>query len=414
MAGKHVVVIGAGVIGLCAAEAMLRRGFRVTILERDAEPGNGCSYGNGGIVVPSHFVPLAAPGMMAMGIKMMANRRSPFGFDRPWNLEALDWTVRFMRASNQAHVARSAPLLRDLNLASRAIYEELVVGMAPEVGYEERGLLMLCQTAKALDAEARLAEDANKLGLKAVVLDGQGVAAVEPNVWMEVAGGVHFLDDAHLTPATFMREMRGRILAAGGEIRDGLAGDDFRTADNHIQAAGGVEADEFVLATGAWSGQVARKLGLRLPMLAGKGYGLTVANPPETPSLPAILVEARIAVTPMTDGVRFVGTMELGPPGLRQNPARVEGIRSSIPRYYPNFTPGSLEKSPVWTGLRPCSPDGLPYIGRPKRYRNLIVATGHAMMGMSLGPISGKLVAELAANDTPSIALNLLSPDRYA
>jgi D-amino-acid dehydrogenase len=273
---------------------------------------------------------------------------------------------------------------------------------------------MLCRTPAALDSEAHLVADAQRLGLEAEVLDEAGLRQLEPDVRMTVKGGVYFHDDAHLTPPVFMRLLRERLVKAGADIRDGVSVDAFEVRDGEIVSAGGVEAAEFVLAAGAWAGALAAKLGLRLPLLAGKGYGLTVADPPETPRLPSILVEGRIAVTPMTDGVRFVGTMELGTPNLRQNAHRVEGIRDSIPHYYPAFDRPRLENSPVWTGLRPCSPDGMPYLGRPQAYKNLIVAAGHAMMGMSLGPVSGKLVAELACGERPSISLALLSPDRYA
>jgi D-amino-acid dehydrogenase len=176
-----------------------------------------------------------------------------------------------------------------------------------------------------------------------------------------------------------------------------------------------MDADLVVLAAGAWSTQLAKKIGLKIPLLAGKGYGFTVVNPPETPRFPALLIEGRLAVTPMPEGLRFVGTMELGVPTHPiVNPNRVEGMRKSIKEYYPCFKDAHLEACPVWSGLRPCPPDGMPYIGVPSRYRNLIVATGHGMMGMSLGPVTGRLVGELAASQTPSVSLGLLSPDRYA
>jgi len=414
---SHVVVIGAGVVGLCAAHELLARGFRVTVIEREADSTTGCSYGNGGIVVPSHFVPLAAPGMVAMGLNMMANPKSPFGIHGLFNLEVLSWVVRFMRAGTKTHVERCAPVLRDMNLASRGIYEELIDGI-PEVGFEKRGLLMLCRTQKALDGEAHLAADANRLGLTARVLGTQEIVAMEPDALITVDGGVHFEEDAHLTPAAFMRWMRAKVVESGGEIRDaveviGLETEGLRVTS--VQTSQGViEADEVVLAAGVWSGKIGASAGLNLPMLSGKGYGFTVASPPERLRLPAILVEDRIAVTPMTDGIRFVGTMELGRPNSILNSKRVEGMKESIPFYYPAYNNYDIGAVPVWSGHRPCTPDGMPYLGRSSRFDNLTLAAGHAMMGMSLGPISGRLVAQVVAGDKPSIPLALLSPDRYA
>lgn len=176
-----------------------------------------------------------------------------------------------------------------------------------------------------------------------------------------------------------------------------------------------MEADAFVIAAGAWSGKLAKLLGLNLPLLAGKGYGFTVTEPPQKPRLPALLIEGRLAVTPFARGLRFVGTMELEPPGsLGINPARVQGMCESIPQYYPAFRDFDFAATPIWAGLRPCSPDGMPYLGRTKRFQNLFFATGHGMMGMSLGPVSGRIVAQAVANEPTCIQSDLLSPDRYA
>jgi len=315
-------------------------------------------------------------------------------------------------------VERSGPVLRDLNLGSRDEYERLLSLIPEDVGYGRRGLLVLCKTQKALAEEAHVVADAERLGLAAELLDAEGVAARETGIATDVAGGVYFSDDAHLSPPAFMRGLRARIVEMGGEIRqqtsviaierDGEQARAARTANDSV------DGDLFVLSAGAWSTGVARTLGLRLPMLAGRGYGFTVPQPPESPQIPTILTEARVAVTPMLDGLRFVGTMELGPPQEVVNRSRVQGMIAAIPRYYPAFASAQLGQLPVWSGLRPCSPDGLPYIGRVDGTSNAIVATGHAMMGMSLGPITGKLVAQIAAGEAPSVAIDALSPNRYA
>jgi len=413
---KHAAVIGAGIVGLSAADELLDRGFQVTVIERDKQEGEGCSFGNGGLIVPSHFIPLAAPGMVRMGVRMMLDKGSPFGVASFTDLQTLSWMARFALAGTKSHVERCAPLLRDLNLASRAIYESNVPEMSPEVGYERKGLIMLSATHAAHESETKLAEQANVIGLKATPLSREEVVAMEPGVDMEIAGGVHFEDDAHLAPDAYMRALRKRVTDKGATIRSGVEAKAFARNNGWIgsveTSAGPIEADEFVLAGGAWSADLAHTAGLRMPMRAGRGYGQTVTNPPQKMRIPTILTEARVAVTPVPTGVHFVGTLELTAPALRPSSPRVEAMRRNISRYYPAFTAETLE-GPVWCGLRPCSPDGMPYLGRTARAQNLIVATGHAMMGMSLGPISGRLVAQLAAGDSPSIPLALLSPDRY-
>jgi len=417
VAGRRVVVIGSGIVGLCAADALASRGFEVTVLERDREFKNACSFGNGGLIVPSHFEPLAQPGMIRTGLKMLLNRESPFGIRGLWQKEVVSWLVQFMAAGTTAHVERCAPILRDMNLGSRRLFEERFINEALRSGYERQGELMVCRTAAGLSAEAHLGEKANKIGLKTRLLNRDELAKFETGINYEAEGAVYFEDDAHLTPATFMPLLRQRVINAGVAVQMGQEVSGFRVENGKVLALrttqAEVEADEFVVAAGSWTGELVREAGLDLPLLAGKGYGFTVANPPQTPKYPAILTEARVAVTPMQDGVRFVGTMELGLTDDRHvNPARLRGMKRSIGDFYPAFR-GDVLQGDAWCGLRPCAPDGMPYLGRSARLPNLTLATGHGMMGMSLGPISGELVAEIISGEKPSIPLALLSPDRY-
>ena len=173
-------------------------------------------------------------------------------------------------------------------------------------------------------------------------------------------------------------------------------------------------ADEYVVCAGIWSQEIVRDLGIRIPMQAGKGYSLTLESPASLPRVCAILSEARVAMTPMGSALRFAGTMELTGIDEGINPARVRGIVNSVARYFPDITPAQLQQATVRSGLRPCSPDGLPYVGRVSRFANLSVATGHAMMGISLGPITGKLMAEILSGEPLSCSMEGLSPDRYA
>ena len=414
---RHVVIIGAGIVGLCTADSLLARGFRVTILDQDSAPGNGCSYGNGGIIVPSHFVPLAAPGMVALGLRMMLNPEGPFGIAPTFDFRILAWMVQFAFKCNQGHVERCSSLIRDLNLASRELYAQLASEFPEDIGFQRNGLLMLSQTEKGHQAEVQLSQSAAKLGLKATLLDAKELQLREPNLTMDVHGAVYFEDDAHVTTTHVMHALRKRLVDRGAIIRDGINVTGFSKSGSTISsveyAGGTIEGDEFVLAAGAWSGELARQLNLTMPMVAGKGYGTTVAHPPEQVTIPAILTEARIAVTPMLDGVRFVGTFEVCKPVATPANRRVEAMKRNVQSYYPQFTPEVLG-GPVWCGLRPCSPDGLPYVGRTAKVSNLVIASGHAMMGMSLGPITGKLVAEVLTGDLPTFSLALLSPDRYA
>jgi D-amino-acid dehydrogenase len=414
---KHCLVIGAGVIGLSAAYYLMRRGHRVTILEREAEPRDGCSFGNAGMIVPSHFIPLAAPGMVALGLKWMWNSESPFYVKPRLDAELLAWGWKFWRASTAEHVARSAPLLRDLSFASRACFEELAELTGNDFGLVKRGLLMLCKTAHAFDEEARTAARARELGVPAEVLDAKQAAALDPGVRMDIAGAIHFPQDCHLSPGRFMAVLQRELERGGAAFSFQTEVTGWRVQGRRVEAVrttlGEFAGDEIVLCGGAWSPAVARGLRLSLPMQAGKGYSLTLPRPRQLPELCAIFAEARVAVTPMGGALRFGGTMEIAGLNSAINPARVRGIINAVPHYFPDFTPEDFAGIKPWCGLRPCSPDGLPFLGRCGAYDNLSTATGHAMMGLSLGPISGRLIAEILSGEPPSIAIPMLSPDRY-
>jgi D-amino-acid dehydrogenase len=414
--GRDVLIVGGGIVGLCAAYYAAERGLRVTVVDRGSPEDQGCSFGNAGMVVPSHMVPLAAPGMVWLGLRYMLSPESPFYVRPRPSLDLLRWGVRFWRSANARHVARAAPVLRDLHLASRACFEELA--RTHDFGLVRRGLLMLCRTAHGLDEEARAAQFARSLGVPADVLGPAEAQALEPGVRLDVAGAVHYPLDCHLTPGRLMAALRASLERSSVRMVWNASVTGWRTRDGRVEAAattqGELTADEFLLAAGVWSTSVAHDLGLALPMQAGKGYSLTLPGPRRMPALCAILSEARVAVTPMGGALRVGGTMELTGIDTTVDPARVRGIVKAVSRYLPDFAASDFDGVPAWCGLRPCSPDGLPYVGRTRRWRNLSVATGHSMMGVSLAPITGRLLADVWTGAPPSIDLAALGPDRYS
>jgi D-amino-acid dehydrogenase len=416
----HVAVLGGGVIGLMTAWSARRRGFTVTVVDRQPSQRDGCSFGNAGMLVPSHFIPLAAPGMVALGLKWMWNPESPF-YIRPrasWDL--VRWAARFWQAATKAHVARSAPLLRDLHLQSRLLYQQLAAEFGNEFGLVEAGLVMLCKSEKTLDEETHVAEQARELGIPAERLDPAELAQLDPAITMSVAGGIYFPRDCHLSPNRLMEGIERRLAAEGVQFRWSTEVTGLRTEGGRIRAAvlagerpGELEADQFVLCGGVWSEALGKGLELSIPMQAGKGYSVTLEQPRQLPRLCSILTEARVAVTPMGSALRLGGTMELAGINDRVDPRRVRGITRAIPSYFPEFRESDFSGLVPWHGLRPCSPDGLPYLGRTARWNNLVVATGHAMMGISLGAVTGDIVGRLLSNEPTAIDISLLSPDRY-
>lgn len=415
---KRVLIIGGGVIGLSVAYECARRGLKVTLVERNGADRDSCSVSNAGMVVPSHFVPLAAPGMVALGLKWMRNPESPFYIKPRLDAELFDWAHKFWRAANPGHVARCAPLIRDLSFASRTLFEEFAAKTENSFRLVTRGLIMLCKTPHALEEEAKFAAQANQLGVPAQVLDAKQLAQLDPGVTMDVAGGVYFPKDCHLNPARFLATLEAECAKLGVEFSWHSEVTGWQIAGDRIRAVltsrGEFSGDEIVLCGGSWSPVVARGLGLNLPMQAGKGYSLTLSKPRQLPQICAIFTEARIAVTPIDGALRVGGTMEIAGMNEDINPVRVRGITKAVPKYYPEFRTEDFAGIAPWQGLRPCSPDGLPYVGRPAKFANLTLATGHAMMGLSLAPVTGKLVGEILSGEMLSHDLSLLSPDRYA
>ena len=411
-----VIVIGGGVIGLCSAYYLSKAGCRVAVLEKGSL-GSGSSGGNAGLIVPSHFIPLAAPGVVGQGLKWMLDPESPFYIKPRLNGDLLRWLWQFRRASTQAHVDRSMPLLLEMHLASLALYEQLADEL--DFGLVQEGLLMLYKTAVGETECTELVETAHHLDLAAELFDVEQVRAKLPGLEVQVEGGAYFPRDGHLNPGRLIAALKGALEQAGVALFTqtevvGLAESGGKI--ERISTTKGIfTADEIVLAGGSWSPNVVGDLGLRLPIQAAKGYSFMAPHLAGKLQVPLLLTDAKVAVTPLAEGIRFAGTLEMTGLDLAVNQRRVAAMRRAVPDYLPEFALAEepISEMRVWAGLRPCSPDGLPIIGRDKKISNIILATGHAMMGISLAPITGKLVTEIVDGEASSIDMGLLSADRF-
>jgi D-amino-acid dehydrogenase len=412
----EILIIGAGIIGLSSAYYLRKQGHQVVILDKGDLQDN-CSFGNAGMIVPSHFVPLAAPGMISQGIRWMLNSKSPFYVKPSLNKDLVSWGLKFMKYANDAHVASSAEPLRDLSLLSKQLYEDLSKEPGFDFGLVNNGILAFYKTEKAAEEEAHLAAAGRKLGLDMVVLNAAECKALQPDLELDVLGAVHYKCDAHLYPGKLMKALMSFLSKDGVKIIRNHEVTDIESDGSRITKVWTGDkvwnADHYVLATGSFSPALAKMAGIKLSIMPGKGYSFMEDDPDHKMTIPALLCEARVAITPMNGQIRYGGTMELAKMNDKVNLKRVEGILESIPKYFTNLKPKMPQVDKIWYGFRPASPDGLPYIGRNTRLNNLVIATGHGMMGLGLGPATGLLVSQLINETKPTMNLQAFNPSRF-
>lgn len=411
---KEIIIIGGGIIGLCSAYYLQKEGHQVTIIDK-FDITKGASFVNAGYITPSHFIPLAAPGIITKGIKWMFNSSSPFYVKPRLDIDFLKWSWAFKKSASNAKVEKAIPVIKDINLLGRSLYEELKASKDFNFHYDRKGLLMLYQTEKLGEEEWEVGQRGIKEGLNVKHLSKEEVKQYEPNVDLNIKGAIYYDSDAHMTPNEFMKDMvqylksKGVTFYTNEEVKDIIF---FNNTISEIKTDNrSIKTDEVIIAAGSWSPLLTKKLGIKIPLQAGKGYSINT-NRHTGIETPAILLEAKVAVTPMHGFTRFAGTMEIGGINHNINPARVKAIAKSAAAYYNGLHLEKPEIDSADCGLRPCSPDGLPYIGKTKAYKNLTIATGHAMMGWSLGPVTGKLVSEIISNKKLSLDLNPFHPDR--
>lgn len=416
---RSAVVVGGGIVGLCSAYYLAREGFAVTLIERNPEGADTCAQGSAGYVSPSHVQPISSPGMVWQGLKWMTSSRSPFYIQPRLDLDLIRWGWLFALHCTPEHTQRAAPVLAQHCLESRRLYVELAEKTGNSFEFRAEGLFNLCKTQETLDKYSKgLAALANSVGVEARTLSARETAALEPGARMDIAGSIYFPIDAHLSPRKFMPAMVALLKQQGVTFRWGTDVTGWKTEGGRVThavtPAGEVAAEGFVLANGSWAPEALRGLRLRLPMQPGKGYSLTIERPRFKFTKSAILTERRVAMTPMGDTLRFGGTMEVSGHDDRIRPERIEQIKAAASHYFPDITEADFAGIKPWFGYRPVSPDGMPYLGRFGRHPNLISACGHAMLGVTLAPISGLVAAELLAGKKPSVDLSLTNPDRFA
>ncbi|MCI0358651.1 MAG: FAD-dependent oxidoreductase [Planctomycetaceae bacterium] len=414
-APKTVVVIGGGVIGAACAYYLSRRGLEVTIVEQGGF-GSGCSHANCGYVCPSHVLPMAAPGAVWMGLKALVARNSPLKIRPRLDPALWSWLWQFTRNCNATQMLSAGRAIQALLASSRRLYDELLAQERIECEWEAKGLLFVFQTDAAFEHYAATDElMGREFGIRARRLAGDALVAMEPALKPGLPGAWLYETDAHLRPDRLMAELKRVLAARGVTIREQCPAKRIVRENGRARAvqtpAGELAADAFVLAAGALSPRWSRELGCRMPIQPGKGYSITMPRPARCPATPMIFEEHRVGVTPFRSGYRLGSTMEFAGYDRALRPDRLELLKAAARLYLHEPLAEPVEEE--WFGWRPMTPDSLPIIGASPALSNVWIAAGHNMLGLSMAPGTGRLVAELITGEQPHLDVEPYSPLRF-
>jgi D-amino-acid dehydrogenase len=409
-----VVVVGAGAVGACIALYLARRGASVILVDA-ANPGAGASFGNAGLVVPSYVVPLASSASVLEGLKGLFAADGPSRIRIRADVRAVAWWMRFMRSGVPSAVAASMAALHVFAQRSMSLHEELAASVGG-YGFARAGWLHLYRSRRVLDRGVQEAAKTARLGVRAQVLSASEARALAPNATEQVVGGINHPDDAHLQPGRFVERIVEAAVSAGVRVLRSVPVALHQGAGGRAEVVNAATKDAFraetcVLAAGVTSVEVARGVGLELPIEPAKGYSITVAAESRIP-LPLMLAEAHVVVTPMGDVTRLTTGLDFVGLDGRADPSRI-GTMQRAARDYLGI---DLSRPPTpWVGYRPMTPDGLPMVGRSSRYPNLVMACGHGTLGITLAPATGDLVADLLnKSSTPATSsAGSLTPARF-
>ncbi len=404
-------------IGVCCAYFLAKRGARVTVLERD-QVGRAASYGNAGSIAPGH-PPINKPGRVRQALKSFFDPVSPLYVAPRFDPALAKWLWSFSRTCSEKHVEYSMKVIAPLGHASRALFDELIQTENLHCYFCRGGYYEIYLTERGLKSAEKESRMLSRFGFDPGVLSGAELRKREPAINDRVVGGIFYPQAATINPYQFVLEMKERAERHGAEFRTTSEVLSLHTGNDRIrgvqlQNGESIEADSIVLTAGAYSVPLLRRVGIRFPLQAAKGYHRDCESKPGGAPLlthACVLGENMVFCTPMDGFVRFAGTLELSGVNHDIRRPRLEQLTIAASRYLKTMEDVTIKSE--WCGLRPCLPDGLPAVGAVSRYPGLFVATGHAMMGLTLGPVTGKLISECVLDGSTSIDITALRPDRF-
>jgi len=402
---RRILVVGGGVIGAACSHQLASRGYQVTVIEKDRW-GSACSHGNCGLVCPSHVLPLTEPGTVRKTIASLLKGNSPFSIRPRFDPRLWKWLWRFARRCRHDLMLEAARARLPLLVQSQQAYRQMVEEGILDCEWEERGSLHIYQDEKPFEKFAATAQLLDQeFGLPPERLDGDQLQAMEPTLNAGLAGAWYFPDDVHVRPDRLLASWRRQLEQQGVEIHEECELKRLVCEQGRVVAAVTEDAefdvDGVVVATGALTPLLARQLGCRLPIQPGKGYSITMPRPEPCPSIPLLFVQHKVAATPMMTGYRLGSMMEFNGYDTRIKPRRLRLLRRAAEQYLAAPYCDPVEEE--WYGWRPMTSDGVPFIDLLPGLENAWVAAGHNMLGLSMAPATGQLIAELIDGGPTSI-----------
>ncbi len=408
-----VLIIGGGIIGLSSAVELARLGAQVCVVEKD-QIGMGCSYGNAGWLTPCFAMPLPMPGLFFKSIKWLLDPDGPLYIKPSLDPMFLRWMIRFLASMNQKQAVAAIEAMVLLSQVSLKLYQELALEF-PEIALQSKGLLMVAQSFAGVAAAREELHLVAQYKVPGRELMAEEIKHLEPSLTGKICGGVYFSSEAHAEPLKIVQALGKKAQSLGVEILENTKVENIEMQNGKIQLLrtnhGNLKAENYVLATGSWSTELAKKLRLSVPILGGKGYAMIVPPLNPQPLHPMMLIEKKIAITPREGSLRIAGTLELVNQDFSITEKRVKAILRGSREFL--AVPENPQVSEIWRGLRPCTPDGVPMIGFSKQISNLMLACGHQMLGLQSGFGTGKLVAELMIQGTSTLDRKVYDPNRF-
>lgn len=408
----EVAIVGAGSLGLMTALELARRGLRPVVLERGPDVLSGCSSGSAGLLSPAHSTPLSTPTAVREGLSHMLRSDSPFSMrPRP---SLIPWLLRFFLAARAAKVAEGTALIRDFSFASLELHRKLLEeGL--DTGLEELGAINVYETERSYAAGVAESEALSTAGIKTQVLTAEEARTFEPALSEGIVGGVLYPEEAQCDPERFMLAIAEAAVAAGATVCTRAEVLDAKVSGGRVVSLdttiGEVRPGQVVIANGAWTAELGKRVGVPIPVEGGKGYHVDLSPAETDPRVPIYLQEARVIATPYANRLRLAGTLQLTGLSMRMDRVRVRATLHSGVRTLRGIEPSRVTE--VWRGIRPCTPDGLPILGRSARLGNVVFATGHAMKGLHLAPETGRVISQVVLGEDPTRDLSPFSPDRF-